>query len=185
MAPGSLKTIGIQAGAPSRIQVSAPGEASKNRAPNWRRACSQTGEGGCASITDMARLWAGNTGGVWGLVFDMKNLQHFDAPNFEADVLNAEQPVVVDFTAVWCPPCQMMAPVVERLADEFAGRVKIGKLDVDNNQELAIRYGVQGIPTLGLFREGKLVDRLVGFPGGAAPIREWIEKTADVTTLKK
>ena len=110
----------------------------------------------------------------------MENLQHFDAPNFEADVLNAEQPVVVDFTAVWCPPCQMMAPVVERLADEFAGRVKIGKLDVDSNQDIAIRYGVSGIPTLGLFRGGKLVDRLVGYPGGAGPIRTWIEKSADV-----
>ena len=112
----------------------------------------------------------------------MQNLQHFDGPTFEADVLNSAEPVVVDFTAEWCPPCHMMAPVVERLADEFAGKVKIGKLDVDNNQDLAIRYGVQGIPTLGLFRGGRLVDRLVGFPGGAAPIREWIEKSADKAT---
>jgi thioredoxin len=110
----------------------------------------------------------------------MNNLQHFDGPTFEADVLQSGEPVVVDFTAVWCPPCQMMAPVVERLADEFAGKVKIGKLDVDANQEIAIRYGVMGIPTLGLFREGKLVDRLVGYPGGAEPIRTWIEKGANV-----
>ena len=106
----------------------------------------------------------------------MQNLHHFDGPTFEADVLQAVEPVVVDFTAVWCPPCQMMAPVVEKLAEEFAGKVKIGKLDTDENQEIAIRYGVSGIPTLGLFRGGKLVDRLVGFPGGAAPIRAWIEK---------
>jgi thioredoxin len=111
----------------------------------------------------------------------MQNLQHFDGPTFEAEVLQAQEPVVVDFTAVWCPPCQMMAPVVERLADEFAGKVKIGKLDTDANPEIAIRYGVSGIPTLGLFRSGKLIDRLVGYPGGAAPIRRWIEKAAEIT----
>lgn len=114
----------------------------------------------------------------------MPNLQHFDGPTFEAEVLNSAEPVVVDFTAEWCPPCHMMAPVVERLADEFAGKVKIGKLDVDSNQEIAIRYGVQGIPTLGLFRGGKLVDRMVGFPGGGAPIRDWIEKSTSSSVTK-
>ena len=114
----------------------------------------------------------------------MQNLQHFDGPTFEADVLQAHEPVVVDFTAVWCPPCQMMAPVVEKLADEFAGKVKIGKLDTDANPEIAIRYGVSGIPTLGLFKGGKLVDRLVGFPGGAGAVRSWIEKGSDVKTIE-
>ncbi|TMD15880.1 MAG: thioredoxin [Chloroflexi bacterium] len=114
----------------------------------------------------------------------MNNLQHFDGPTFEANVLNAPEPVVVDFYADWCGPCHMMAPVVEQLATEFAGKVTIGKLDVDYNQEIAIRYGVMGIPTLGLFREGKLVDRLVGYPGGAAPIRAWIEKSATAVTAK-
>ncbi|HKC18453.1 MAG TPA: thioredoxin [Candidatus Dormibacteraeota bacterium] len=108
----------------------------------------------------------------------MNDLQHFDGSSFDADVLQAKEPVVVDFTAAWCPPCQMMAPVVEKLAGEFAGKVKIGKLDTDESPDIAIRYGVSGIPTLGLFLEGKLVDRLVGFPGGAAPIRSWIEKGA-------
>ena len=93
-------------------------------------------------------------------------------------MINASEPVVVDFTAEWCPPCHMMAPIVDQLADEFAGKVKIGKLDVDANQEIAIRYGVMGIPTLGMFREGKLIDRMVGFPGGAGPIRTWIEKSS-------
>ena len=114
----------------------------------------------------------------------MNDLQHFDAATFDADVLQASVPVVVDFTAVWCPPCQMMAPVVEKLAGEFAGKVKIGKLDTDENTEIAIRYGVSGIPTLGLFVEGKLVDRLVGFPGGAAPIRTWIANGAKVDLAK-
>lgn len=114
----------------------------------------------------------------------MSNVQRFDGPTFEADVLHAAEPVLVDFTADWCPPCHMLAPVVEQLAGEFAGKVKIGKLDVDSNQEIAIRYGVMGIPTLGLFRGGELVDRLVGFPGGAGPIREWVSKTAEVTSAK-
>ncbi len=110
----------------------------------------------------------------------MDNLKHFDGPTFEADVLNASEPVVVDFYADWCGPCRMMTPVVEQLAVEYAGKVTIGKLDVDVNQDIAIRYGVMGIPTLGLFREGKLVDRLVGYPGGKAPIKAWIEMNAGI-----
>jgi thioredoxin 1 len=109
----------------------------------------------------------------------MENLKHFDGPTFEADVLNASEPVVVDFYADWCPPCRMMTPVVERLAGEYAGKVTIGKLDVDDNQEIALRYGVMSIPTLGLFQGGKLVDRLVGYPGGAGPIKAWIDEHAD------
>jgi thioredoxin 1 len=128
---------------------------------------------------------AGNRKRAGTLVMDMNpNLQHFDGPTFEADVLNSAEPVVVDFYADWCPPCRMMTPAVERLAGEFAGKVKIGKLDVDANQDIAIRYGVSGIPTLGLFKGGKLVDRLVGFPGGATPIRTWIEKHAEPATAK-
>ncbi len=103
-------------------------------------------------------------------------MKHFDGPDFEADVLKASEPVVVDFYADWCGPCRMMTPVVEQLAVEYAGKVTIGKLDVDVNQDIAIRYGVMGIPTLGLFREGKLVDRLVGYPGGAGPIKAWIDR---------
>jgi thioredoxin 1 len=109
----------------------------------------------------------------------MKNMKHFDGPDFEADVLKASEPVVVDFYADWCGPCRMMTPVVEQLATEYAGKVTIGKLDVDANQDLAIRYGVMGIPTLGLFRGGKMVDRLVGYPGGAAPIKAWINKNIE------
>ena len=123
-----------------------------------------------------------NTGESGDLLVHMENMKHFDGPTFEADVLNASEPVVVDFYADWCGPCRMMSPVVEQLAGEYAGKVTIGKLDVDVNQEIAIRYGVMGIPTLGLFRGGKLVDRLVGYPGGAAPIKAWIEKNANGAT---
>ena len=106
----------------------------------------------------------------------MGNLKHFDGPTFEADVLRASEPVIVDFWAEWCPPCKMMEPHLDRLSTELAGKVTIGKLDVDKNQEIAMRYGVMGIPTLGLFLGGKLVDRMIGFPGSDAPIKAWIEK---------
>src|SRR6202162_3548696 len=109
----------------------------------------------------------------------MENMKHFDGPTFQAYVLKATEPVVVVFYADWCGPCRMMSPVVEQLAGEYAGKVTIGKLDVDVNQDIAIRYGVMGIPTLGLVRGGKLVDRLVGYPGGAAPIKAWIERNAN------
>jgi len=131
--------------------------------------------------------YPGNTAPGPRLVFDVSETQllHFDGPTFDADVLNSAEPVVVDFYADWCPPCRMMTPAVEQLAGELVGRVKIGKLNVDDNQEIAIRYGVMGIPTLGLFREGKLVDRLVGYPGGAAPIKTWIAKNVEVASASK
>jgi thioredoxin len=106
----------------------------------------------------------------------MENLKHLDGPTFEADVIKSAQPVVVDFYADWCPPCRMMTPVLERLAGEYAGQLTIGKLDVDLNQDLAITYGVMAMPTLGLFKDGKMVDRMVGYPGSGAPIRAWIDK---------
>jgi thioredoxin 1 len=107
-------------------------------------------------------------------------MNYFDGPTFEADVLQSSEPVVVDFYADWCPPCKLLEPVVESLATEYAGKVKIGKLNTDENPDLALRYGIMGIPTLGLFVRGKLVDRLVGYPGGAAPVREWINNNAGV-----
>lgn len=106
----------------------------------------------------------------------MDNLKHLDGPTFEADVLSAALPVIVDFYADWCPPCRMMTPALERLAVEFEGKLTIGKIDVDMYQDIAIQYGVMAMPTLALFKGGKMVDRMVGYPGGANPIREWIEK---------
>ena len=102
----------------------------------------------------------------------MENLKHLDGPTFEADVLSASLPVVVDFYADWCPPCRMMTPALERLAVEFEGKVTIGKIDVDVYQDIAIQYGEMEMPTLALFKHGKKVDRLVGYPGSANPIRE-------------
>ena len=106
----------------------------------------------------------------------MENIKHLDGPTFETDVLNSELPVVVDFSAEWCPPCKMLAPVLDRLAVEYQGKVTVGEIDVDANQDIAIRYSVMAMPTLGLFRDGKMIDRMVGYPGSATPIREWINK---------
>lgn len=82
---------------------------------------------------------------------------------FEQEVLQADQPVLVDFWASWCGPCKMVGPIVEELADDFAGKAKVCKLNVDENTKTAQAYGVMSIPTLILFKGGKEVDRVVGF----------------------
>ncbi|MBP3469450.1 MAG: thioredoxin [Lachnospiraceae bacterium] len=82
--------------------------------------------------------------------------------NFETEVLQSELPVLVDFWADWCGPCRMLAPLIEDLAKEYEGRIKVGKVNVDEQQELAMKYRVVSIPTLVLFREGQAVNRLVG-----------------------
>jgi thioredoxin 1 len=86
----------------------------------------------------------------------------FTDDNFETEVLKSDKPVLVDFWAVWCGPCKMIAPIVEELAGEYEGKAKIGKLDVDNNQESAIKYGVRSIPTVLIFKGGKVVDTIIG-----------------------
>lgn len=85
-----------------------------------------------------------------------------NSENFEKEVLNSEQPVLVDFYADWCGPCKMMAPVVEELARELEGKAKVGKINVDENQELAMEYNVMSIPTLIIFKEGKEFKRFIG-----------------------
>ncbi len=86
----------------------------------------------------------------------------FTTDNFEAEVLKADKPVLVDFYADWCGPCKMMAPAVESLAEEMAGVAVVGKLNVDDNQEIAIQYQVMSIPTLIVFKDGKAVKKMVG-----------------------
>jgi len=82
--------------------------------------------------------------------------------NFEQEVLNSEQPVLVDFWAEWCHPCKMLAPAVEQVAEEYQGKTKVVKLNVDDNNQTAQRCGIKGIPTLILFKSGSEAERLVG-----------------------
>ena len=93
------------------------------------------------------------------------NTQTFTDQNFNDMVLKSDKPVMVDFWATWCGPCVMAGPVVDALADDYKGKIVIGKLDVDQNQETAGKYGVQSIPTVILFKDGKEIARKVGFAG--------------------
>jgi thioredoxin 1 len=90
------------------------------------------------------------------------NVLTFTDENFEAEVLKSDKPVLVDFWAEWCGPCRMIAPTVEALAAEYAGRVKVGKMNVDESPETPPRYQIRGIPTLLVFKNGQVADQYVG-----------------------
>ncbi len=85
-----------------------------------------------------------------------------NSENFEKEVLNSDKPVLVDFYADWCGPCKMMAPIIEEIAEELQGKAKVGKINVDENQELAMKYEVMSIPTLIIYKNGKEAKRFVG-----------------------
>ncbi|MCB0307402.1 MAG: thioredoxin [Calditrichaeota bacterium] len=86
----------------------------------------------------------------------------FTDANFETEVLKSDLPVLVDFWAEWCGPCKMIAPTIEQLAGEYEGKLKVGKIDVDVHQQMAMKYNVRGIPTLLIFKDGKPVEQIVG-----------------------
>ena len=82
--------------------------------------------------------------------------------NFEQEVINADKIVVVDFYADWCGPCKMMAPIIEEIAKELEGKAKVGKINIDDNQSLAVKYQVMSIPTIAIFKQGKVIQSFVG-----------------------
>jgi len=97
---------------------------------------------------------------------------HLTDATFDNEVLKSTVPVVVDFWAEWCGPCRMIAPIMEELANEFDGKIKIGKLDVDSNQQSSIKYGVRSIPTVLFFKGGELIDSIIG----AVPKTQFVAK---------
>lgn len=97
-----------------------------------------------------------------------------DNSNFQSDVLGSSEPVVVDFWAEWCGPCKMISPALEEISEEMDGKVKIAKVNVDENQDLAVQYGVRSIPMLLMFKDGEIADQMIG----AAPkarLTDWIK----------
>ncbi len=90
------------------------------------------------------------------------NTIHFTDANFDSEAMQAGQPVLVDFWAEWCGPCRAIAPMIDELATNYAGKAKIGKVDIDSNRDLALRFGIQSIPTILLLKDGQVVNKWVG-----------------------
>jgi thioredoxin 1 len=91
-----------------------------------------------------------------------KNVLVFTEQNFDSDVLKSDTPVLVDFTATWCGPCKALAPIVEKIADDYAGKAKVGKLDIDANPAITAKYGVRSVPTVLVFKGGQQIGKHVG-----------------------
>jgi thioredoxin 1 len=91
-----------------------------------------------------------------------ENVKEFTDANFETEVLGASEPVLVDFWAEWCMPCRALAPTIDKIATEFAGRAKVGKVDTDSNRDISIKYGINAIPTVILFKDGQVAAKFVG-----------------------
>lgn len=103
-------------------------------------------------------------------------LYHFTDGQFNEEVLQSDLPVLVDFWAPWCGPCRSIAPIVEELAKEYSGKIKVGKMNVDENPQTPSAYGIRGIPTLILFKGGKVVNQMIG-AGSKARLKSMIEES--------
>ena len=104
-----------------------------------------------------------------------KALEEINDLNFDTEVLGSEQPYLLDFSAVWCAPCKAMQPLVESIAQEYEGKLRVGKIDIDNSPEVAMRFGVRGAPTVILFRNGKEAARKLGFTSRQALVQLALE----------
>lgn len=104
------------------------------------------------------------------------SVKEFTDASFEAEVINSDIPVLVDFWAVWCMPCKMVAPIVAEVAEEYAGRLKVGKLDVDKNPGVGVKYGIRSIPSLLIFKKGEVAQMVIG----AVPKQQIIAKVESV-----
>ncbi len=96
------------------------------------------------------------------MITEQTSYKTFSEATFQSEVLNSSQPVVVDFWAAWCGPCHVMAPVIDELATEFAGRVTVGKVNVDDEPAVSMQYGIRSIPTILVFKDGQIIDQVVG-----------------------
>jgi thioredoxin 1 len=103
--------------------------------------------------------------GQKGSIMASANVKAFTDGNFKSEVLDSSTPVLVDFWAEWCQPCKMLGPTIDALADEFAGKVKVGKMDTDSNRNTAVQFGISAIPTVILFKGGQPVKKFVGLQG--------------------
>ena len=101
---------------------------------------------------------------------------NFTDATFDTEVISSDRPVLVDIGANWCGPCRLIAPIVKELAVEYAGRLKVGKMDFDTSHSSAVRYGIQSLPTLLLFKDGSVVDRMVG----AVPKQRLVDSIEEV-----
>ncbi len=91
-----------------------------------------------------------------------ENVKEFTDGNFDSEVLQSSEPVLVDFWAEWCMPCRALAPTIEKIANDYAGKVKVGKVDTDSNRDISIKYGINAIPTVILFKDGQVAQKFVG-----------------------
>lgn len=95
------------------------------------------------------------------------NVTQFTDANFEAEVLKSSQPVLVDFWAEWCMPCRMLAPTIDQLAEQYTGKIKVGKVDTDSNRNISVKYGISAIPTVMIFKDGQVAKKFVGLQSKA------------------
>jgi thioredoxin 1 len=107
---------------------------------------------------------------------DSKNIMELSDDNFEEEVLKESKPVLVDFWAVWCAPCRMIAPVIEEIAETYGAKIKVGKVNVDDNSKIPNQYGIRSIPTVMLFKDGQVAEQVIG--ANPAEIKKIVEQNA-------